>query len=1634
MCRKGKLSYINKFISFMLILLFLCPSAISMADEGVPATGNVVGKVYVSIEDSIPQTESPDDPGPRGIMANGEVDLYDTDSMMSLVVRLAEANNLEVVGADTGYISSIGGLSEKERGSNDSGWMGTLNDWFVNKGFGEISVANGQIQSGDYIRIQYTLNLGVDLGGGFGINETNTDNSLKSLAISAGEISPAFSGNVYNYTLTIPKEVNAITLIPEASNKNYMTQVKADDTVYRYKREIPVENNTVITVICGDPGWPSMSPAPAEAKVYNIAVKKREESLKIVDPTNLIHVNSRHIHMGEKCEGTGFQLSAVDENGYPADVEWTSDDRRKRYAEIDENGYVTIKTDSKHYKNGGGSVGFTAKKKSNPSVEIKYDVVIVPMVPQLRDMEVALTEDGSPNKAIPIGMPLTYYDYYGYGAGGVLTSDDPSIIVIEDNRTPKPLRPGTTKITYTLDLGDEVITREMNVRVKGLIIRTKTELEPPVLPGNSFDLEVLTETPDEVITWTSSDSTVATVDGNGHVVAKKEGETVISATSSRINDGKPAKIIYKLMVARSKEAPYFKDFGFYNSSKFDGWEGFSPTKFVYNLTAKDNSPDVGLTYHVFTDYSKYDIYRTSYRPDGTEEKEKLPPFGQITTPLHSGENKVIFTIVDSNNENNKTDYIFNVTKDKSDEAKLKSAGVMPIDRAFHQYPLYNGYPEGTSMYMKDNVYINENRFDGDITERKVFVYNDGDKYNLSYNTTDMEAVVMTSVNGGEYKAVDNSGIIENIAIADKKAQVKIAVCSNKTYSDNVKAGMANPFIQEKVYTFDIEQVDITKDLIDSLDISDIQVSQGYFCTPGKQEIVVPGDCEQVELTIKLKNGVSLYSGDKIQEDESNKIEPDTNGIIRLSLNTNIKNHKYLSSIKFEGKSLTKDIKFNISKQVFTEGMPNGVVEYLVPGSQYTNGGTFGMYPEKSLLGNGSWNTPISLGNFGGYIVYKYDDPIRNNPNNKYGIDFIVYGNSNGSQGFSEPGNVLVSQDGNTWYTLAGSDHYENHALWDYSITYHREEYDTVLKNFNCSYKDSIGRSDKVYRAFYPIEENYPLYPWKDGEETDMTLTGLLLNVKAKDQYGTLAAAFPDWGYADTHTNSKMVNGTGENITLTREAGNPYCEDREGYGDGFDLEWAVDKSGKPVRLDSINYVKVQTASNIYAGAIGEKSTEVNAVVVPTPTGGDVGKTAPGTVKINGNNVSLGESGSFSIFDSDSDKLDINVSADSDTNVYINGKRDITRQYDSIPDKRLIRVVMQKGEKEPYICLIKINRAPKLVSGTEAETEVSMNLGEEFTLDLSKIFIDNDKDNLEYTVSIDGKEPVNAASIYKLTPDSDGKMTLIFTANDRNSSTRPTYKVNLNIKNIQSKIYGSDNNVEVELPNAMDISGVTLQVKPEEARHFALMVEGKYIAYNIQLGDSANNEISVSKLTNGGKIRVKIKLPDNLKNEKDVKLFLDDGAGNLTEYPSMIKDGVLEFETSHLSVWVVGIPKEQRSGQNSNTGGTGAVNGGANSQSTSIGSSKSKSQVSTKAKNAPGGKTGNTDTVNTAEVDVNSEELVTNDVLEDTKQDLSETDSTDTSETKPTAERTAGTHVYIIILGIILLSLGAGYAILRIKSRK
>ena len=227
------------------------------------------------------------DPDKKPFLYLENYPLGENDSVMTVILRALKDNgyswngstgNDKNKGEDYGitYLSSVSktengktySLGEFD-GGGQSGWMGTLNDWFTNLSFAEFKVANGKLGDGDYISIQYTQDgLGADLGGTW----DNSDTTLKALEIEGGTLVSKFvpgeAGGTYEYTLAIDSDAAEVRLTPTASNKNFLTKIFLNNKVtdntegasfYKRTQYIPVTGGDVIYVGCGERAWPSMN-------------------------------------------------------------------------------------------------------------------------------------------------------------------------------------------------------------------------------------------------------------------------------------------------------------------------------------------------------------------------------------------------------------------------------------------------------------------------------------------------------------------------------------------------------------------------------------------------------------------------------------------------------------------------------------------------------------------------------------------------------------------------------------------------------------------------------------------------------------------------------------------------------------------------------------------------------------------------------------------------------------------------------------------------------------------------------------------------------------------------------------------------------------------------------------------------------------------------------------------------------------------------------------------------------------------------------------------------------------------------------------------------------------------------------
>ena len=233
--------------------------ALSLLPVSVLAADDHTGQVHVTVENT---TWAEADGAPwEGMLVDEWVTLQDDSTMMSCIVDALTAGGYSQTGADTGYISEINGIEEKAA-AEGSGWMGTLNDWFTSEGFAAYTVANGKLKAGDEIAVQHTCNLGADIGGAFG----DSNKTLKAIALSAGELNPAFSSGVHDYTMILPEGVIALTVTPTASNKQNRVRIYVGGTEYGRKDAIPVQVGTVITLKVGNDG-------DAAPETYTIALQ-----------------------------------------------------------------------------------------------------------------------------------------------------------------------------------------------------------------------------------------------------------------------------------------------------------------------------------------------------------------------------------------------------------------------------------------------------------------------------------------------------------------------------------------------------------------------------------------------------------------------------------------------------------------------------------------------------------------------------------------------------------------------------------------------------------------------------------------------------------------------------------------------------------------------------------------------------------------------------------------------------------------------------------------------------------------------------------------------------------------------------------------------------------------------------------------------------------------------------------------------------------------------------------------------------------------------------------------------------------------------------------------------------------------
>lgn len=236
---------------------------------------------------------------------------------------------------------------------------------------------------------------------------------------------------------------------------------------------------------------------------------------------------------------------------------------------------------------------------------------------------------------------------------------------------------------------------------------------------------------------------------------------------------------------------------------------------------------------------------------------------------------------------------------------------------------------------------------------------------------------------------------------------------------------------------------------------------------------------------------------------------------------------------------------------------------------------------------GGLGASVSLGSYGGYIVFGFDHPVVN----MHGYDVKIYGNAMQSQsvadqlgGSCEPGIIMVGvdmdqngvpSDGDEWYEIKGADY--DRCQRGFEVTYYKPDenkekvpheswrFISDIEYVYWTSNNPDAPSGYVWRNTFHSQPYWP--QWR--EESELTFRGTRL----------------------PNTSIDMSGGSGNNW-FQPFFGEGYVDNLpNGQEPGFKIDWAIDADGNPVTLDHIDFIKVYCAQLDYCGWLGEVSTEI-----------------------------------------------------------------------------------------------------------------------------------------------------------------------------------------------------------------------------------------------------------------------------------------------------------------------------------------------------------------------------------------------------------------------------------------------------------
>ena len=322
---------------------------------------------------------------------------------------------------------------------------------------------------------------------------------------------------------------------------------------------------------------------------------------------------------------------------------------------------------------------------------------------------------------------------------------------------------------------------------------------------------------------------------------------------------------------------------------------------------------------------------------------------------------------------------------------------------------------------------------------------------------------------------------------------------------------------------------------------------------------------------------------------------------------------------------------------------------------------------------------VSLGSYGGYIIFGFDHPVIN----KHDYDVKIHGNAMQSQavpdqmgGSCEPGIIMVGVDmdddgvpsaADRWYEIKGADY--DRCQHGFEVTYFKPDenkervphpnwrFINDIEYVHWTSNDAELGDGYVWRNTFHSQPYWPLWI----EDTVITMRGTRLPNSSIDMSG---------GNGNNWFQPFFGEGYVDNLPNNLEP-------------GFMIDWAIDEDGNPVTLDHIDFIKVYCAQLDYCGWLGEVSTEIcgaedlhpDAEADEPGPGPDDYTFTNGVIFINEDRYGPNQ-GSINFYNYDYDEMEYNVYA----MVNPDTKLGVTTQFGQVFGDKLFVVSKQANANE------------------------------------------------------------------------------------------------------------------------------------------------------------------------------------------------------------------------------------------------------------------------------------------------------------------------------------------------------------------